>query len=100
MNQVKSVLQAGGTAIGTTAGHESEVRFIAGAGFDFLLFDTQYSTIELKQLGSILARMRGRTASPVVRVTDNRSDQISFALDAGAKGLVVPMINTPEQMVN
>ena len=51
MNQVKSVLQAGGTAIGTTAGHESEVRFIAGVGFDVLLFDTQYSTIELKQLG-------------------------------------------------
>ena len=103
MNQVKEVLQGGGTAIGTTAGPENEVRFLAGAGFDFLLFDTQHTTVELKQLGPVLSKMRGRQASPVVRVADNRPDQICFALDAGARGLVAPMINTPsdaEQMVS
>ena len=103
MNQVKSVIQDGSVAIGTAATLESEVRFLAGAGFDFLLFDTQHSTIELKQLGPAIARMRGREASPVVRVSDNRPDQICFALDAGARGIVAPMINTPEQarqMVN
>ena len=94
MNQVKEVLQGGGTAIGTTAGPENEVRFLAGAGFDFLLFDTQHTTVELKQLGPVLSKMRGRQASPVVRVADNRPDQICFALDAGARGLVAPMINT------
>ena len=102
MNQVKEVLRSGGTAIGTTVGLESEVRFLSGAGFDFLLFDTQHSTIELKQLGPVLAKIRGRQASPVVRVADNRPDQICFALDAGARGLIAPMINTPrdaEQMV-
>ena len=97
MNQVKSVLDDGGSVIGTEAGLESEVRFLTGSGFDFLLFDTQHSTIELKQLGPVIAKMRGRKASPVVRVSDNRPDQICFALDAGARGLVVPMINTPEQ---
>ena len=97
LNQVKSVIEAGDTAIGTTVGLESEVRFLAGSGLDFLLFDTQHTTIELKQLIPVLAKMRGREASPVVRVSDNRPDLIGFALDAGARGLVVPMINTPEQ---
>ena len=103
MNQVKSIIRNGGTAIGTTASIESEVRFLGDCGFDFLLFDTQHSTIELKQLPPVVAKMRGRKATPVVRISDNRPDQICFALDAGARGIVAPMINTPEQarqMVN
>ncbi|MEE2784861.1 MAG: aldolase/citrate lyase family protein [Pseudomonadota bacterium] len=100
MNRVKDMLRAGETAIGTTASLESEVRFLAGSGFDFLLFDTQHSPIEIKQLGPVVAAMRKREAIPVIRVGDNRPDQICYALDAGAKGLVVPMVNTPEQAKN
>jgi 4-hydroxy-2-oxoheptanedioate aldolase len=97
MNRVKDMLQAGQTAIGTTAGPESEVRFLAGSGFDFLLFDTQHAPTEIKQLGPAVRAMRGREAIPVIRVGDNRPDQICYALDQGAKGLVVPMVNNPDQ---
>ena len=97
MNHVKKVLQKGGVAVGAMVGLDSENRFLAGAGYDFLLFDTQHSPIEIKQLGPELDKMRGKTASPIIRVSDNRPDQIAFALDAGARGLVVPMINTPDE---
>ena len=97
MNRVKDMLKAGKTAIGTTASVDSEVRFLANSGFDFLLFDTQHAPVELKQLGPAVAAMRRREAIPIIRVGDNRPDQICYALDAGAKGLVVPMVNTPEQ---
>jgi 2-keto-3-deoxy-L-rhamnonate aldolase RhmA len=97
MNRVKDMLKAGKTAIGTTASVDSEVRFLANSGFDFLLFDTQHAPVELKQLGPAVATMRRREAIPIIRVGDNRPDQICYALDAGAKGLVVPMVNTPEQ---
>ena len=103
LNHVKKILNEGGVAIGVIAGVESEARFLAGSGFDFLLFDTQHDTADLKQLRPVMDKMRGREASPVVRVSDNRPDQIAFALDGGARGLVVPMINTPEEaekMVN
>ncbi|MCY4094888.1 MAG: aldolase/citrate lyase family protein [Gammaproteobacteria bacterium] len=97
MNHVKEILQSGKTAIGTTASPNSETRFLAGAGFDFLLFDTQHSPVEIKQLGAAIGAMRGRTASPIVRVGENRADQICYALDVGARGIIVPMVNSADE---
>ena len=97
MNQVKQRLQRGQTAIGATASPGSETRFLAGSGLDFLLFDTQHSPVEIKDLGPAISAMRGQSASPIVRVGDNRPDQICYALDAGARGIIIPMVNTPDQ---
>jgi 4-hydroxy-2-oxoheptanedioate aldolase len=97
MNQVKDKLQSGETVIGTTASVTSEVRFLANSGFDFLLFDTQHAPDENKQLRPALAAMRKRNAIPIIRVGDNRPDQICYALDQGAKGLIVPMVNTKQE---
>ena len=97
MNHVKDLLKAGKTAIGTTAGAASETRFLASAGFDFLLFDTQHSTDDIKGLARAVAGTRGAAVAPIVRVGDLRPDQICYALDIGAKGIVVPMVNTPAE---
>ena len=97
MNHVKDLLNAGNTAIGTTGRAGGEVRFLANSGFDFLLFDTQHSTDDIKGLAPAVAAMRGATAVPIIRVGDLRPDQICYALDVGAKGVVVPMVNTPAQ---
>ena len=97
MNRVKDMLKAGDTAVGTTAGANSEVRFLAGSGFDFILFDTQHSTDDIKGLARAVSATRGAQAIPIVRVGDLRPDQICYALDIGAKGIVVPMVNTPDE---
>ena len=86
--------------MGTTAGASSDVRFVANAGFDFVLFDTQHSTNDIKGLVRAVGGTRGTDASPIVRVGDLRPDQICYALDIGAKGIVVPMVNTPEEAAN
>jgi 2-keto-3-deoxy-L-rhamnonate aldolase RhmA len=80
-----------------TASPSSEVAFLANAGFDFLLFDTQHSAVEVKQLIPSIQAMRGKQAAPIIRVSDNRADLICFALDAGARGIIVPMVNTAEE---
>ena len=97
MNHVKDMLKAGDTAIGTTARADGEVRFLANSGFDFLMFDTQHSTDDIKGLAAAVAATRGAKAAPIIRVGDLRPDQICYALDVGAKGIVVPMVNTPDQ---
>jgi 4-hydroxy-2-oxoheptanedioate aldolase len=97
MNHVKDKLKAGKVVVGTTASAGSEVRFLANSGFDFLLFDTQHSPDDIKGLGMPVAAMRRRDAIPIIRVGDNRPDQICYALDQGAKGLIVPMVNTAEE---
>lgn len=97
MNSAKDKLKAGDVAIGTTAGANSDVRFVANAGFDFVLFDTQHSTDTIKGLVRAVSATQGTPATPIVRVGDLRPDQICYALDVGAKGIVVPMVNTPAE---
>jgi len=99
VNIVKDMLKTGKAAIGTTARPTSPVDFLADSGFDFILFDTQHSAVEIKELQGPLQAMRGRKAAPVVRVGQNMQDQICYALDIGAKGIIVPMVNTKQETV-
>lgn len=100
MNAAKDLLKAGKNVIGATASVNSDVAFLADSGFDFLLFDTQHSPVEIKQLQAAVAATAGKKAVPVVRVGDNRPDLICYALDIGAKGIIVPMVNTREEAAN
>ena len=94
MNAIKDAIKAGRTVVGTAGAPNVDVVMLADAGYDFLLFDTQHSPWEIKQLGPSIAAMRGKKATPMVRVAANQVDQICFALDAGARGIVAPMVNT------
>ncbi|TAK23365.1 MAG: hypothetical protein EPO26_08990 [Chloroflexota bacterium] len=97
MNAVKDLLKSGKTVIGTGGSANGDMAVLADLGFDFLLFDTQHTPVEIKQLQPAVQAMRGKKAAPIIRVSDNRVDLICFALDAGARGIVVPMINTKEE---
>ena len=97
MNRVKDMLKAGQTAVGTTARANANVPFLANSGFDYILMDTQHSTDDIKGLAGAVAATSGTPAVPIVRVGDLRPDQICYALDIGARGIVVPMVNTPEE---
>ena len=68
MNAVKDILKSGKTAIGTTGSVTSDVVFLADAGFDFVLFDTEHSPVEIKQLQPQLQAMTGKQTVPIVRV--------------------------------
>src|SRR5205823_1104314 len=98
MNAAKDLLKAGKTLVGTAGTPHADVASVlADSGFDFLLYDTQHSPYEVKQYQASIQAMRGKKAAPFVRVSDNRADEICFALDVGARGIVVPMVNTKEE---
>jgi len=98
MNAVKDRLKAGRTLIGTGGSTNPDViATIADSDYDFILFDCQHSPVEVKEYRASIAAMRGKKAAPFVRVSDNRADTICFALDIGARGIVVPMVNTAEE---
>jgi len=101
MNAVKDLVKSGKTVIGTTStgSAPNDVAVLADSGFDFILFDTQHSPVETKQLIPTIQAMRGKKAAPVIRVSANRAELICFALDAGARGIIVPMINTKEEAI-
>ena len=62
MNVVKDMLKAGKAAVGTSASLNSPVEFLADAGFDFLLFDTQHSPVAIKELQHQVRVMKGKKA--------------------------------------
>lgn len=97
MHITKDLLKSGKTVIGTRGTATSDTAMLGGSGFDFLLFDTQHSPVEVKDLGPAIQAMRGTRATPIVRVSSNRADLICFALDIGARGIIVPMVNTKEE---
>src|SRR6201996_3353233 len=94
MNAIKDSIKSDRTVVGTTVTPNVDVSILADAGYDFLLFDTQHSAWEIKQLQPSIQAMRGKQTAPLVRVAANQAYQICFALDAGARGIIAPMINT------
>ena len=98
MNPIRDRLKSGKTVVGTAGSvFEDNMVMLADSGLDFILFDTQHSPVEPKQYKSSMEAMRGKGAAPMVRVSGNRAELICFALDIGARGIVVPMVNTKEE---
>lgn len=71
---------------------------IAGhAGFDFLLLDLEHGAGDLETLYRQLQVAAGTPAAALVRVAWNEPPRFKRALDAGADGIMVPYVRTPEE---
>jgi 2-keto-3-deoxy-L-rhamnonate aldolase RhmA len=86
--------QAVGSWMGLTDISAAEA--MAGAGFDWLLIDTEHCPIGRDALRNILVACKGYPTVPVVRLTSNSPDHFKIALDLGAQGIVVPFIQSDE----
>ena len=69
---------------------------LARTGADWICFDLQHGVMDYGDLTRLLPAITGTPVTPVVRVAANQPDQIGKALDAGARGVIVPMVNTAE----
>ena len=98
-NKTKGKIREGKAVIGTWAGieHPSAMKVMAEAGFDFLVVDTQHSPIGVEKLDRLFMGLLPTQSEIVVRVLWNDGALINQALDLGADGIVVPMVNTREQ---
>jgi len=76
-------------------------RIVAAQGlFDWLLVDLEHTPIDLSTASMILsaiADVSGGMCTPIARVAHGTMYQIKQALDSGAQGIIVPMINTAAQ---
>src|SRR5437763_6756758 len=67
---------------------------MATAGFDWLVIDMEHGPVSMEAAQSTIAAIRTTPTIPLVRVGWNESGLIQPALDIGAFGVVVPMVNT------
>ena len=95
-NSFKQALRQGKRQIGlwSTLCSNLGAEILAGAGFDWILLDTEHSPNEIPDLVQQLQAMRGGTASPVVRAAWNDPVLIKRILDIGAQSILLPYVQT------
>ncbi len=94
-------IRSGGFTIGSwiTLGHAGIGEIMAKAGFDWLVVDLEHSVIPIDAAGDLIRVIDLCGVAPLVRLTSNHPDQIKRVMDAGAHGIVVPMVNCADDAV-
>lgn len=69
-------------------------RAISRSGVDWICVDTEHGNIDDGQMHEAVAAIAATGVSPIVRIAANEAWMVKRALDAGAHGIVVPLIYT------
>jgi len=99
MRTLRSIWHDGGTAIGAWLLLREPLlaEEASRAGYDWVCIDLQHGLVGFEHVDAMLAAASLGSASPLVRVPWNDTWMINRVLDAGAAGVIVPMVNTAEE---
>lgn len=88
--------------IGTwlTIPHLSIVEIMATAKFDWIAIDIEHSAIGIENVMSLIAHIQANGMKALVRVSSNDEVVLKRVLDAGADGVIVPMIKSKEDALS
>jgi len=95
-NWVRKKLSRGEPTVGCFLGLGSPhiAELLAHAGFDWLVLETEHSAVDIAQIEHMMMAMGGTGTIPIIRVMNADSIVIQRPLDAGALGILVPMVRT------
>ena len=82
-----------------TLGHFSIAEIMSKAGFEWLCIDLEHSVIDLFEAEQLIASISSNGCVPYVRVGANDPTIIKRVLDAGARGIIIPMINSADDAI-
>jgi 2-dehydro-3-deoxyglucarate aldolase/4-hydroxy-2-oxoheptanedioate aldolase len=99
-NPVKRTIANGGVSFGTMAFEFPSPglgRLAAGAGAEFIIFDQEHAGWSVETVKTLVATCGGLDLMPMVRVPTTQYHLIARVLDVGARGIMVPMVESAEQ---
>jgi 4-hydroxy-2-oxoheptanedioate aldolase len=98
-NHVRRRLAAGEPSVGTWLALPSPeaAEYVSQLGFDWLVVDTEHNPIDIRTLALMFSAMSASATAPMVRIPWNSGENFKRVLDAGAWGVVVPMVNSREE---
>ncbi len=101
-NRVKWMLKKGEVTFGTWLGigNPDVAEILANVGFDWLVFDTEHAPLSIETVEAMIQATSGTNIVPIVRVGGNDMILIKRALDIGAYGLIIPLINNRQDAKN
>ena len=96
MKTLKSRIEKRDVTLGSwvTFSDPSVAEIMARAGFDWLTVDMEHSSITLHEAQQLIQVIELCGVTPLVRVEENNYNYIKRVMDAGAHGVIVPMIST------
>jgi len=96
MKDLKEKLSNGKTVVGSwiTLAHPAIAEIMARAGFDWLAVDLEHSVITISEAEELIRIIDLCDVTPLVRLSNNDPVQIKRVMDAGAHGVIVPMVNS------
>lgn len=80
-----------------TLAHPAIAEIMARAGFDWLTVDLEHSVITIREAEELIRVINLCGVVPLVRLSSNDPVQIKRVMDAGAHGVIVPMVNSVEE---
>jgi len=98
-NKLKSLWAEGKPTINgwCSIGNMFTAEIMAAQGYDSITIDVQHGALDYSSVLSMLQAMRASGAVPMARVPWLEPGVIMKVLDAGAYGVICPMVNTAEQ---
>lgn len=99
VNHFKRGIYAGQQQIGlwSSLASNMSVELLAGAGYEWLLLDTEHSPNEVPMVFSQLQACMEHTTQPIVRPPSNDQVTVKRYLDAGVQTFLIPMVDTPAE---
>jgi 4-hydroxy-2-oxoheptanedioate aldolase len=94
-NQALAKWRAGEQTIGCwlSLANTHSAEMMANAGFDWICVDLQHGLLDYSDLRHMLPAISTTDVTPIVRVSGNHPAEIMKVLDAGAMGVIVPLVN-------
>ena len=72
---------------------------LKNAGCEFIIFDMEHGGLSLEQFKTLSLISNANKISPFIRIPELNYNYIARALDLGASGVMVPMVNTADDAI-
>ena len=98
---MKASLKCGEVLVGTFVlefGGSTIATLLASAGADFIITDLEHSSFSIETVGRIIRNARGSNLPCIVRVPALERHFVSRVLDAGATGVMIPRVESREDV--
>jgi 2-dehydro-3-deoxyglucarate aldolase len=100
INKIRKKLTSDKVSIGSwmQIPNSSIAEIMGQSGYDWVAIDMEHGSIDFNQLPDIFRALELGNTLPLVRLTEGSSKNCKQALDAGAGGVIIPMVESADQL--